>query len=151
MAAAEVHRRVKAPVERVWAAATDVAGAAVRMRGVEHVELLTDGPFAVGTRWRETRSAAGPTATEELVVVECEPERRFVVEGTSGGASFRATTTFAAVRQETDVDVTFEAPPPTVGARLVGVLFGVLAARTVLATLNRDLEDLARWCEDGSH
>ncbi|HEV7757109.1 MAG TPA: SRPBCC family protein [Mycobacteriales bacterium] len=147
MASAEVHRRIKAPVDRVWRSATDVAGAGKRMSGVERIEPLTDGPFAVGTRWRETRTAAGPSATEELVVVECEPPRRYVVEGTSGGARFRSTTTFVPVGSETQVEILFDAPPPNLGARLVGFLFGVLAARTVLATLNRDLDDLARWCE----
>jgi hypothetical protein len=34
-----------------------------------------------------------------------------------------------------------------VAARVVGAVLGTLAARTVLATLNRDLDDLARWCE----
>jgi uncharacterized protein YndB with AHSA1/START domain len=147
MSSAEAHRRIKAPIGRVWSAATDVSGAATRMSGVEHIELLSDGPFAVGTRWRETRTAAGPPATEELVVTECVPPRRFVVEGTSGGARFRSTTTFRAVGSDTVVDVAFEAPPPSVTARLVGALLGVLAARTVIATLNRDLDDLARWCE----
>jgi uncharacterized membrane protein len=147
MSAAEVHRRIKAPIDRVWSVATDVEGAATRMTGVERIEKLTDGPFAVGTRWRETRIAPGPPATEELVVTECVPPRRFVTEGSSGGARFRSTTTFRAVDSETVVDVAFEASPPTAAARLVAALLGGLAARTVLVTLNRDLDDLARWCE----
>jgi carbon monoxide dehydrogenase subunit G len=151
MSAAEVHRRIKAPIDQVWSAATDVDGAATRMTGVQSIERLTDGPFAVGTRWRETRIAPGPPTTEELVVTECVPPRRFAVEGSSGGARFRATTTFRAVDHETVVALTFEASPPTVAARLVAALLGGLAARTVLATLNRDLDDLARWCEAPVH
>jgi carbon monoxide dehydrogenase subunit G len=148
MSSAEVHRRIKAPIERVWSAATDVPGAATRMSGVDRIELLTDGPFGVGTRWRETRIAPGPPATEELVVTECVPPRRFAVEGSSGGARFRATTTLRAVGADTVVDVAFDAPPPNRAARIVGALLGVLAARTVVVTLNRDLDDLARWCEE---
>jgi uncharacterized protein YndB with AHSA1/START domain len=147
MSSAQVHRTIRAPIGRVWSAATDVEGAATRMSGVERIELLTEGPFAVGTRWRETRIAPGPSATEELVVTECVPPRRFVVEGTNGGARFRSTTTFRVVDSGTLVDVAFEATPPNAAARLIGAMLGVLAARTVLATLNRDLDDLATWCE----
>ena len=55
MSAAYAHRRIAAPIERVWAAATDVAGAPERISGVQRAELLAEGPFRVGSRWRETR------------------------------------------------------------------------------------------------
>jgi hypothetical protein len=129
MSAARAHRKIAAPVERVWAAATDVAGACDRMSGVERIELLTDGPFRVGTRWRETRVALDRTATEEMLVVECEVPRCFVLEVTGGDTVSRSVTTL-------------EPAGPVVGA-----LLGALAARAVLSTLNRDLDDLARWCE----
>jgi hypothetical protein len=45
------------------------------------------------------------------------------------------------------VEVSLESEPLDVAGRLVGAFFGVLAARSVLAALNRDLDDLARWCE----
>jgi hypothetical protein len=148
MSSAHVQRRINAPVEQVWAAATDIAGACGRLSGVLQIELLTKGPFGVGTRWRETREAGGTAATEELVVAECEPPRRFVTDATSGDAVFRTVTTFAAARPTgTDVEVDFNAPPPNVAGRLVGAILGGLAARTALATLHRDLDDLAAWCE----
>jgi uncharacterized protein YndB with AHSA1/START domain len=148
MSAARAHRKIAAPVERVWAAATDVARACDRMSGVEQIELLTEGPFRVGYRWRETRFALDRPTTEDMLVVECEPPRRFVLEVTGGDTVSRAVTTLVpAGPHATDVDVTFSATPPSVTGRLVGALLGGLAARAVLSTLNRDLEDLARWCE----
>jgi hypothetical protein len=149
MSSAFAHRRIRAPIDLVWAAATDVAGACERMSGVERIELLTRGPFGVGSRWRETRVAVGSTAaTEEVVVVECDPPRRFAVDATSRGAVFHTESTFAARGPaETEVRVVLDGEPPNVAGRLVGALLGTLAARAVLATLNRDLDDLARWCE----
>ena len=148
MASAHARRRIHAPIDQVWTAATDLAGACERLSGVERIELLTGATFGVGTRWRETRVAAGPSVTEELVVVECVPKQRFAVDATSGAAVFRAVTTMEAVRNgQTEVRVALDAPPSGVAARLVGAVLGTLAARTVVATLNRDLDDLARWCE----
>jgi uncharacterized protein YndB with AHSA1/START domain len=148
MSAAHVHRRINAPIDRVWRAATDVAGAAGRLRGVESIEHLTDGPFRVGTRWRETRLVGGQRSTEEMHVVETTPPRLFVLDVSSGGATARSTTTLtAAGPAATEVEISLETRPPSAVGRVVGVFFGVLAARAVLATLNRDLDDLARWCE----
>jgi hypothetical protein len=148
MPTAHARRRVKAPLERVWTSATDVAGAEQRMSGVEQIELLTPGPFAVGTRWRETRVAAGRPETEEMLVVEAVPPGRFVLELSRGEAVARVVTTLAdAGAGETDVEVSLESEPLDVAGRLVGAFFGVLAARSLLAALNRDLDDLARWCE----
>jgi carbon monoxide dehydrogenase subunit G len=148
MSAARARRRIGAPAERVWAAATDVAGACERMSGVERIELLSDGPFGVGTRWRETRIALDQRPTEEMLVVDCDPPRRIVLEVRGGDSVSRAVTTLVpAGPATTDVEVTFESTPRSVAGRLLGAVLGTLAARTVLATLNRDLEDLARWCE----
>ena len=58
----EVRRHVAAPVERVWALATDLEGSPRVVRGIEAVEVLTPGPFGVGTRWRETRRMFGRSA-----------------------------------------------------------------------------------------
>jgi uncharacterized membrane protein len=148
MSAAHAHRKIGAPVERVWAVATDVAGACERMRGVERIELLTAGPFRVGSHWRETRIALDRPAAEEMLVIECEPPRRFVVEVTGGDTVSRAVTVLEPVGPgATEVHVTFESRPPTMAGRLVGALLGGLAARAVLSTLNRDLDDLKQWCE----
>lgn len=148
MASAHARRRIHAPIDQVWTAATDLAGACERLSGVERIELLTGAAFGVGTRWRETRVAAGRPETEEMLVVEAVPPGRFVLELSRGEAVARVVTTLAdAGAGETDVEVSLESEPLDVAGRLVGAFFGVLAARSVLAALNRDLDDLARWCE----
>jgi uncharacterized protein YndB with AHSA1/START domain len=148
MSAARARRQVGAPIDRVWKAATDPAGATARLSAVESVERLTDGPFGVGTRWRETRVSDGERTVEELVVVESDPPRRFVLEVHGGEAVALSTTTLSAAGPDaTLVETTLETTPPSVAGRVVGAMLGVLAARAVLATLHRDLDDLAHWCE----
>src|SRR5690606_16565810 len=61
------------------------------LRNVTRVERMTDGPYAVGTRWRETRRMMGREETEEMWVAESDPLRRTVVAASSGGAEYRTT------------------------------------------------------------
>lgn len=84
----ELQRTVQAPVERVWDVLTDVARADQILTGVTEVELITQGPYRVGTRWRETRRMFGKDATEQLEVTVVEPPTRTVVEADSGGVHY---------------------------------------------------------------
>lgn len=83
-----VERVIRASPERVWEALTDLQGTERVLSGVERIEVLTEGGFAVGTRWRETRRMLGKEATEEMYVTASEPPERFVVEADSQGAHY---------------------------------------------------------------
>src|SRR5690606_20498281 len=52
-------RRVAAPPEAVWEVLTDLDQAARRLTQVTDLHVISDGPYAVGTRWRETRRMMG--------------------------------------------------------------------------------------------
>ncbi|GAA2640274.1 hypothetical protein GCM10010307_40310 [Streptomyces vastus] len=68
-----VERRIAAGQRRVWEALTDLGGMDRVLSSVSKVEILTDGTFDVGTRWRETRRMFGRDATEEMWVTASEP------------------------------------------------------------------------------
>ena len=63
--------------------------------GIERVEILTPGPVAVGTRFRETRIMFGRRATEEMTVAELDPPRRLVLTAYNHGTAYRAEHLFA--------------------------------------------------------
>jgi len=65
-----VHQSFDATPEQVWSVITDVGGLADVLRSVTFAELLTEGPYDVGTRWTEARTFFGHHGTEELEVVE---------------------------------------------------------------------------------
>jgi hypothetical protein len=77
-------RAVDASNEDVWQVLTDVTGQELHLRHVQEVEVLTDGPYAVGTRWREHRTLLGHRGVETLEVVECAPARHATVRIASG-------------------------------------------------------------------
>lgn len=79
---------IDAPPDRVFAAMTDFDGYGHWMNGFVGVEKLTQGPFGVGTEWRETRRMFGREASEVFEVTACEPPSRLNlrVDGTRGAS-----------------------------------------------------------------
>ena len=59
MPSVEVQKTIAAPPERVFEVATDLASLPETMSGIDSVEVLSDGPFGEGTRWREIRTLYG--------------------------------------------------------------------------------------------
>nr|WP_297429295.1 SRPBCC family protein [uncultured Actinotalea sp.] len=145
----EITRHVDAPAQRVWDLATDLERAPTTLSGVTRVEVLTGGPFAVGTRWRETRTMFGREASEVLEVTSVEEHRSYTVEAASGGARYVSTFTFTPTGAATDVTITFGAHATTPVGRVLAVVTGPLARRSVERALRADLEDLARAAEAG--
>jgi len=146
----EVRRHVAATVQRVWDVATDLAGSPQVIRGIDAVEVLTPGPFGVGTRWRETRTMMGRSATEEMTVTAVEPQRSYRVEAASRGAHYVSTFTFTpSTDGGTDVATTFGGRPTSTVARVLGAVTAPLGRFAVTRALEQDLVDIAAAAERG--
>lgn len=63
---------VEAPVDRVFSTLTTLEGTPNWMHGLIEISKLTEGPFRVGTEWRETRLLFGEKVTEVFEVVGLE-------------------------------------------------------------------------------
>lgn len=139
-----VERTIHAPVARVWSVFTDLAARPRWLSTVESVEVLSPGPFGSGTAWRETRQVAdGAAIVEELRVVACDPAASVTLASPGIGADYRMTYTFLPLGSRTCVRIVLEGTPQGAASRVLAVLLGGLAARTVEGALRRDLDDLA--------
>lgn len=141
---------IAAPPERVWSLATDLSGVAERVTAIEAIEVLTEGPFGVGTRWRETRTMMGRQAIEELEITAVEPGRSYTAEAESCGCRYVSTLTCDAEGEGTLVTWSFEGKPVTTGARVMMTLMAPLnwmMTRQVREALAGDLADLRRAAE----
>ena len=146
MPSVEVQTTVAASPESVFAVATDLENIVENVSGIDSAEVLTEGPFGKGTRWRETRTLYGRQATEEMWVTGFDPPRSYVVEAESHGARYRTEITFVPVGAGTRVTFTFGARPVSFVARLFSIFSGMMMGG-VKKALAQDLEDLKRVAE----
>ncbi|MGI9204462.1 MAG: SRPBCC family protein [Woeseiaceae bacterium] len=68
---------INAAPEAVFAIVSDVENSPDRIDWYENVEMLTDGPVRVGTKWRETRSMNNKQSVEEWEMTAFESPRYF--------------------------------------------------------------------------
>ncbi|MBC2904978.1 SRPBCC family protein [Streptomyces cupreus] len=140
-----VERRIAAAQGPVWEALTDLRGMERVLSGVSKIEVLSDGGFGVGARWRETRRMFGKDATEEMWVTACEPPERYVVEAESRGTHYLSEWVLRADGPvTTTVRMTFTAEAPSGGVMgILAKVLGGLGARAVSRAIAKDLDDVA--------
>ncbi|GAB3530424.1 SRPBCC family protein [Arthrobacter monumenti] len=142
-------RPVAAAPERVWRVLTDIPGAAGTLSGVDRIELLSQPPYGVGTRWRETRTMFGKKATEEMWVTAADAPNSTVVEAESAGTHY--TTTFTVVPDGPGSLLSLEfAGRPVSESRWQSILwkvFGRLGLRAASKAMRVDLDDIAAAAE----
>lgn len=138
-------QHVDAPAASVWAVLTDVEHAADTLSGVEAVEMLTEGPYAVGTRWRETRTMMGMTASEQMEVTEVEDGHRTVVAAQNGEVAYRTVFTVREKPTGTDLTMVFGAEMPAQRGltKLLGAVMGRIGLRASQRAMEQDLQDIA--------
>lgn len=144
-----VERRIAAPADRVWEALTDIEGSPRVISGIERVEMLSEGSFGVGTRWRETRRIFGKEATEEMWVTASEPPKRYVVESDSRGVHY--TSEFALSPEAdgaTTVRLVFgsETEKKSLSGTM-GKFLGGIGSKAVAKALTKDLDDISASVE----
>lgn len=152
MADLSVSELIAAPTPRVYALATDLARAAEHIDGIDKIELLSEGPFGPGTKWRETRTMMGKSATEVLeITAAAAPESpadagSYTAECESCGAHYWSTFTFTPEGEGTRVTMSWRWKTVSLMARLMSPL-SVLMMGSVKKMIAQDLADLKRVAE----
>ena len=142
----EIEADIAAPLEAVYATVTDIAHWQDFIRAVERLEILNPGPVAVGTKFRETRTMFGRTATEEMTVATLAPPHRFDLTAENHGTRYRAVHEITAAPDGSRLRLVFEGTAVTFGARL-GMVIGFLFKGAVTKQLQSDLADIKAEAE----
>lgn len=137
---------IAAPPARVFALFTDLRGAPERVRGIQSLELLTEGPVGKGTRFRETRVMLGKASSETMEVLAFEPGRSYSVGAHSCGTRYLTTFEFEPVPEGTKVRMRFQGTPEALPAKLLAPLLGFMAG-AVRKAVEADMADLKAACE----
>ena len=142
-------QHINAPADKVWAVISDIPGSAATLSGIEAVQMLSDGPYGEGTRWKETRKMMGRSETVEMWVSQADPPRSTTVKALQGGADY--TTRFILADRDggTDLTLTFGAEliNPTRWSKLAMAVFGKLGMNMTRKALAKDLADIAAKAE----
>lgn len=142
----EVAHEIAAPAEIVFAVLADIPRWPEVLPVIRSLEMLTPGPVAVGTRFRETRVMHGREASEEMTVATLEPPRRLVLTAESHGARYTADHILEPAPRGTRLVLKFEGRPVTFLAKLLLPL-AKLAAGGLKRQLESDLGHIAAAAE----
>ena len=148
MANLKLSQQVNAPIDRVFQVFSDFPTAADRIEGIKSIEMLTDGPVGLGTRFKETRTMFGRDATEEMEITAFEPNRLYTVSADSCGAKFDTTFRFSESMGKTQVDMEMKTQAVTLFAKLMAPL-GALMMGTMKKCIMADVNSLKEHCETG--
>ena len=85
----DLSERIDRPREEVFDYFTDLDNAAEWMNDITRIQKLTDGPVAVGTRYRELRWTKKGEARTDMEVTAMDPPDRYSATFDQGG--YRAT------------------------------------------------------------
>ncbi|MFQ5654891.1 MAG: SRPBCC family protein [Planctomycetota bacterium] len=141
MASIEIKRHIDAPPERVFAMASDFAGAAANIEAILRVEMLTGGPVRVGTRFRETRKMLGRESTEEMEVTVFDPPRGYTLGCESNGCRYSTELRLEPSGSGTALQMVFEATPLTGVAKVMGFLMRPMMKKA-MTEFARDLDQM---------
>ncbi|WP_226344102.1 SRPBCC family protein [Agilicoccus flavus] len=145
-----LHRDTDAAPDRVWAALTDIEHAEENLSAVTRIERLTDGPYRIGTRWRETRTMLGKSETQEMEVVALEALGMTQIRSVSEGAEYTTTFTLTARHPGTTLTMAFEGVPDQDASglkRLANKVMAPLGARVERKAVESDLDDIVAAAE----
>lgn len=144
-----VERTIQASQQRVWDVVADIPSSADTIESITKVDMLTDAPVGVGTRWKETRLMCRRETTEEMEVTAFEPPLRYVVEAESCGAHFTSEIRCEPIGDDvTRLSMTMRTRPLNLFARLMKPL-AKLALKSTCKMLARDFDDIARAATGG--
>src|SRR5262245_22124076 len=137
---------VAAPADRVFALMSDFAHAHERVSGISKVEMLTEGPVGLGTKFKETRVMFGKEATETMEVTAFDPPRSYNLSAFSCGTQYESTFQFDREGKGTNVKMIFQYTPKSFFAKLFSPLFKMMSGM-MRKCVSQDLDDLAKAAE----
>jgi uncharacterized protein YndB with AHSA1/START domain len=141
MATAKVSSEIAAPVDQVFHIFTDIEHGAAHVSSITRIERLTQGRFALGTRWRETRQLLGRDDDAEMEVTALELNRTYTITHHKAGVRIDAQFTFEPVAGGTKVSVEFGMGHGGLPPGLLTPLEWAIASK-VRGVLTDDLNDL---------
>jgi len=146
MASVRVTKTINADPQRVFELITDFEHAAEHIKGIDKVEIMTDGPVGVGTRIRETRTFFGRQAVETMEITQFQPGKSYTTFAVSSGCEYVSGFTVTPAGDGCEVAMDFQATPKTLMAKVFSIMSGPMI-KMVVKCVEDDLNDIKRIAE----
>ena len=145
----DISQAVDAPAAVVWSLITDIENSPEIISGIDSVERLDEGAgFVVGTRWRETRTMFGKSASEEMTVTSVEPGRSYTTEAQHGKAHYTSALTVEPRGESACVlSMHFDAEVSGLLNKTLGAVVGKIFEGSTRKLMQQDLADIAAAAE----
>jgi carbon monoxide dehydrogenase subunit G len=145
-----ISKSIAAPPAEVFDRITDLHQAAERIEDIQQIEILTDGPIGVGTRFRETRLMFGKPCTEQMEITQFDAPHSYTVEAESCGARMISRFDVKAEGDGSRVVMNMESRPLTWMAKLMTPITSVVFSRMMKKCLEKDLDSIKANIENGA-
>ena len=145
-----ISKSIAAPPAEVFDRITDLHQAAERIEDIQQIEILTDGPIGVGTRFRETRLMFGKPCTEQMEITQFDAPHSYTVEAESCGARMISRFDVKAEGDGSRVVMNMESRPLTWMAKLMTPITSVDVSGMMKKCLEKDLDSIKANIENGA-
>ena len=137
---------IAAPIKRVFDLFTDVEHAPEHVSGIASVDMLTAGPFGLGTRWRESRRILGRLDTADMEITAFERYHTYTISHHKGGVKIDTVFSFEPTADGTQVIIEFALDGAGLPPGFLTPVNWAIAGK-VRHVLNQDLADLKTCLE----
>jgi uncharacterized protein YndB with AHSA1/START domain len=147
MTTVTVSTRINAPIGRVFEQFTDLEHGTEHVSGIKRIEMLTQGVFRLGSRWRETREVLGHTDSAEMEVTSFERNKTYTITHHKAGVRIDTVFSFEPADSGTKVSIGFDLDTTPFPPGLLTPFSWAIAGK-VRDVLNHDLADLKKSIEE---
>ena len=142
---------VAAP-EAVWAVISDIQNAANVISGIKAIEILeaVPGPTITGLKWKETREWMGRDAVEVMWITDARSPSFYETRAESHGSIYTSRLALEPTQTGTCLTMNFNCQPETFGAKLMWLLTGWMAKKSLCKVIGQDLADIKAAVENAS-
>lgn len=134
----------------VWAAITNIEGAAQTIRGIKNIEVL-EAPASglVGLKWRETRILFDKPATVEKWITDAVEHDFYKTRAESDGFLFICTKSISESSGGITLTESHESMPQGVVAKIMSIPMRLLFKGVMKKAILQDLSDIKAAVEQG--
>ena len=137
-------KEVVAAPEAVWSVVADIRNAASVISGIKEIEILETaaGPSMVGVKWKETREWMGRDAVEVMWITDACAPLFYETRAESHGSVYQSRLDLEPTPAGTRLTMQFNCQPSTLTAKVLWILTGWMAKKSLRKIIDQDLEDI---------